>query len=179
MASFALASLLCIGGRAADAQPRTLPLGAAAPDFSLPGVDGRTYALRDFAAARALVVVFTCNHCPTAQYYEWRLMQLAADYRDKGVALVAISPNDPQSVRLDELGWTDLGDSFADMKLRAKERRFDFPYLYDGETQKASRAYGPVATPHVFLFDRERKLRYAGRIDDSERAQHVKVQYLR
>ncbi|HOU87820.1 MAG: redoxin domain-containing protein [Verrucomicrobiota bacterium] len=179
MASFALASLLCIGGRAADAQPRTLPLGAAAPDFSLPGVDGRTYALRDFAAARALVVVFTCNHCPTAQYYEGRLMQLAADYRDKGVALVAISPNDPQSVRLDELGWTDLGDSFADMKLRAKERRFDFPYLYDGETQKASRAYGPVATPHVFLFDRERKLRYAGRIDDSERAQHVKVQYLR
>lgn len=179
MATLALAGLLSIGGRAADVQPRTLPLGGDAPDFSLSGVDGRTYSLRDFAAARVLVVVFTCNHCPTAQYYEGRLMQLAADYRDKGVALVAISPNDPHSVRLDELGWTDLGDSYADMKLRAKERRFNFVYLYDGETQKASRAYGPVATPHVFLFDGERKLRYAGGIDDSERVQHVKVHYLR
>lgn len=179
IAALALAGLLAVGGRAADAQPRTLPLGAAAPEFSLPGVDGRTYSLGDFAAARALVVVFTCNHCPTAQYYEGRLMQLAADYRDKGVALVAISPNDPHSVRLDELGWADLGDSFADMKLRAKERGFSFPYLYDGETQEASRAYGPVATPHVFLFDGERKLRYAGGIDDSERVQHVKVQHLR
>jgi len=111
IATLALAGLLSIGGRAADVQPRSLPLGADAPDFSLSGVDGRTYSLRDFAAARVLVVVFTCNHCPTAQYYEGRLMQLAADYRDKGVALVAISPNDPHSVRLVELGWTDLGDS--------------------------------------------------------------------
>ena len=178
-AVIALASLAVLGVGAGDAQPPTLSPGASAPDFCLPGVDGRTYSLRDFAAARALVVVFTCNHCPTAQYYEGRLEQLVSDYRDKGVALVAISPNDPHSVRLDELGWTDLGDSFAEMKLRAKDRQFSFPYLYDGETEEASRAYGPVATPHVFLFDGERKLRYVGAIDDSERIQHVKVRYLR
>lgn len=156
-----------------------LALGATAPDFKLPGVDGRDHALADFAAARVLVVVFTCNHCPTAQYYEDRLKQFADDYRARGVALVAISPNDPASVRLDELGWSDLGDTFEDMKLRAQHRGFNFPYLYDGGTETASRAYGPVATPHAFVFDGARKLRYVGAIDDSERPQHVKVRYVR
>jgi len=148
--------------------PRTLPIGAEAPDFKLPGVDGKDYALKDFAAAKVLVVVFTCNHCPTAQAYEQRLVKLHDDYKDKGVALVAISPNDPQALRLDELGYTDVGDSFEDMKLRARERGFKFPYLYDGDTQSASRAYGVAATPHVFIFDAERRLRYVGRIDDSD-----------
>jgi peroxiredoxin len=147
---------------------RTLPIGAAAPDFKLPGVDGRDYALKDFADARLLIVVFTCNHCPTAQAYEDRIIRLHADYKDKGVALVAISPNDPQAVRLDELGYTDLGDSFVDMKLRAKDRKFAFPYLYDGDTQKTSLAYGVLATPQVFVFDRDRKLGYVGRIDSSD-----------
>lgn len=163
---------------AAESIP-TLALGAAAPDFDLPGVDGRNWALKDFASAKALVVVFTCNHCPTAQYYEERLKQIVTDYRDKGVALVAISPNDPQSVRLDELGWSDLSDSLPEMKLRAKERGFNFPYLYDGDTEAVSRAYGPVATPHVFVFDTARKLRCVGAIDDSERVQHVTKRYLR
>jgi thiol-disulfide isomerase/thioredoxin len=126
-----------------------------------------------------LAVVFTANHCPTARYYEDRLEQIATGYRDRGVALVAISPNDPRAVRLDELGWTDLSDSLAEMKLRAQEKGFSFPYLYDGDIGAVSRAYGPVATPHVFLFDAERKLRYAGAIDDSERVQHVKIRYLR
>ena len=157
----------------------TLALGATAPEFDLPGVDGRNWALKDFAGARVLVVLFTCNHCPTAQYYEERIKRLVADYREKGVALVAISPNDPKSVRLDELGWSDLSDSFDEMKLRAKERGFNFPYLYDGDTEAASRAYGPVATPHVFVFDAARQLRYVGAIDDSERVQHVKRHYLR
>ena len=123
----------------------TLAVGAAAPDFNLPGVDGRNWALKDFADAKALVVVFTCDHCPTAQYYEERIKQIVADYKDKSVALVAISPNDPKSIRLDELGWTDLSDSFAEMKLRAKQREYNFPYLYDGDTEAVSRAYGPVA----------------------------------
>jgi peroxiredoxin len=153
---------------AAEPPVQTLPLGAAAPDFKLPGVDGREYSLRDFAAAKVLVVVFTCNHCPTAQAYEDRIIKLHADYQGKGVALVAINPNDPKAVRLDELGYTDLGDSFEDMKLRAKAKRFAFPYLYDGETQETARAYGVQATPHVFIFDQERKLRYVGRIDDSD-----------
>ncbi|HVS91624.1 MAG TPA: redoxin family protein [Mucilaginibacter sp.] len=153
----------------AVAQHPTLAIGATAPNFSLPGVDGKTYSLNSFKNARILVVVFTCNHCPTAQAYEKRIMQLAADYAPKGVALVAIMPNDPKSIRLDELGYTDLSDSFEEMKIRAAERHFNFPYLYDGETQTASRAYGPVATPHVFIFDRERKLRYSGRVDDVEK----------
>src|SRR5262249_54936925 len=140
----------------------------AAPDFKLPGVDGKDYSLKDFADAKFLLVVFTCNHCPTAQAYEERIKNLAADYKDKGVALVAISPNDPAAVRLDELGYTDLSDSFEEMKVRAKDHPWNFPYLYDGETQKTSLAYGVVATPQVYLFDQQRKLRYVGRIDDSD-----------
>jgi len=154
--------------QAAPPQLTTLEIGDPAPDFKLPATDGREYQLKDFASAKLLLVIFTCNHCPTAQAYETRIMQLHADFKDKNVAVVAISPNDDQAVRLDELGYTDLGDSFADMKLRAKERDFKFPYLYDGETQKTSAAYGVVATPQVYLFDQDRKLRYVGRIDDSE-----------
>lgn len=156
-------------GAAAPAGPPTLAIGSAAPDFRLPGVDGKTHALADFREADLLVVVFTCNHCPTAQAYEGRLKQLAADYKDKKVAVVAISPNDPLAVRPDELGYSDVGDSLEDMKLRAKEQAFNFPYLYDGADQKVSRAYGPVTTPHVFIFDKARTLRYVGRIDDSDK----------
>jgi peroxiredoxin len=153
----------------ADDTNKTLSIGASAPDFKLRGVDGKTYSLASFKNATVLVVVFTCNHCPTAQAYEDRLIQLTKTYKSKGVAVVAVSPNDPTSIRLDELGYTDLGDSFEDMKLRAKQKKFNFPYLYDGATQSMSRAYGPVATPHVFVFDRARKLRYHGRIDDVEK----------
>jgi peroxiredoxin len=152
---------------------RTLEIGDSAPDFNLPGVDGRNHSLSDFKDSPILVVIFTCNHCPTAQAYERRIQALANDYRQKGVALVAISPNDPRAVRLDELGYTDLSDSFDEMKIRAKDRNFSFPYLYDGDDEKVSRAYGPTATPHVFVFDRYRKLRYAGRVDDSEKPDKV------
>ena len=124
-------------------------------------------------------MIFTCNHCPSAQYYEPRIAQLVNDYKDKGVAVVAIMPNDPKAIRLNELGWTDLSDSFGEMKIRARDRRFNYPYLYDGDTESVSRAYGPVATPHAFVFDASRKLRYVGAIDDSERVEHVKRQYVR
>jgi len=156
-----------------------LEIGATAPDFSLPGVDGREYRLADFADANILVIVFTANHCPTAQAYESRLMQLVTDYKSKGVAVVAISPNDPQAVRLDELGYTDMGDSLDEMKIRAAERKFNFPYLYDGQTQAAARAYGPVSTPHVFIFDKERKLQYAGAVDNSEDPSKIKKSFAR
>jgi peroxiredoxin len=146
----------------------TLAIGSAAPEFRLPGVDGRTYSLKDFESAKVLVIIFTCNHCPTAQAYEERIAQLHSDFRDKGVALVAISPNDPQAVRLDELGYTDLSDSFEDMKIRAKDANIAYPYLYDGDTQETAKAYGVLATPHVYIFDADRKLRYNGRIDDAE-----------
>lgn len=164
-----VAAVWCHEAAAAASKSVTpLELGAPAPDFALPGVDGKTYRLSDFAAAKVLAVVFTCNHCPTAQAYEERLIQLHADFKDRGVALVAISPNDPLALRLDELGYTDVSDSFEDMKIRAKDRGFAFPYLYDGDTQATSKAFGVLATPHVFIFDAARKLRYQGRIDDSD-----------
>ena len=150
---------------AAPETPKTLEIGQSAPDFNLPGVDGKNHKLTDFAKADILVIIFTCNHCPTAQAYEERIKRLAAAYKDKGVALIAISPNDPKAVRLDELGYSDTSDSLEDMKIRAKEKGFKFPYLYDGDNQKVSRAYGPVSTPHVFIFDKGRKLRFVGRID--------------
>src|SRR5437762_2942344 len=153
----------------------TLAIGATAPDFDLPGVDGRRYALKDFAAAPVLVVVFTCNHCPTAQAYEDRIRRLHDDYAGKGVALVAISPNDPKAIRLDELGYTDLSDSLEEMKIRAGDKGFTYPYLYDGETQAAAHRYGPAATPHVFVFDRARTLRFAGRVDDAENPEKTRV----
>ncbi|NHA04595.1 redoxin family protein [Mucilaginibacter sp. HC2] len=146
----------------------TLATGESAPDFSLPGIDGKTYTLQSFKDAKVLAVVFICNHCPTSQAYEDRLVKLTSDYASKGVKVVAINPNNPASLRLDELGYSDLGDSFDDMKVRAKDRHFNFPYLYDGETEIASNKYGPVATPHIFIFDKDRKLRYNGRIDDME-----------
>jgi peroxiredoxin len=170
-----LASPLTLTASAAETSYPTLPLGSTAPAFKLPGVDGREYSLADFAKAPILMVVFTSNHCPTAQYYEERIKKLVVEYKDKGVAVVAIMPNDPKSVRLDELGWTDLSDSFEEMKIRAKHKSFNFPYLYDGDLESVSRAYGPAVTPHVFIFDRARQLRYVGRIDDSEREQFVKV----
>jgi peroxiredoxin len=165
-------SLLLFAASAATAAdppaPKTLAIGADAPDFRLPGVDGKTYTLNDFAPAKVLVVVFTCNHCPTAQAYEERIARLYEDYRDKGVALVAISPNDPEAVRLDELGYTDLSDSFEEMKIRARDHKYPYPYLYDGQTQATARAFGVIATPHVYIFDSARKLRYNGRIDNSD-----------
>src|SRR2546430_1741250 len=153
--------------------PPTLPIGASAPDFCLPGIDGETHCLKDYVASKVLVIVFTCNHCPTAQLYEGRIKQLAVDYRERGVVLVAIQPNNPNAVRLDELGYTDVSDSFEEMKLRAAYRHFNFPYLYDGETQKVAQAYGPTATPHLFIFDAQRKLRYEGRVDNNPREQYV------
>jgi thiol-disulfide isomerase/thioredoxin len=150
-----------------DGHP-TLPIGSSAPDFSLKGVDGKMYTLASFSKAKVLAIVFTCNHCPTAQAYEDRIMKLTSDYASKGVMLVAINPNNPGSLRLDELGYSDVGDSYDEMKIRAAEKHFNFPYLYDGDTEAVSIKYGPVATPHIFIFDKDRKLRYQGRIDDVE-----------
>jgi peroxiredoxin len=147
---------------------KTLAIGEQAPDFSLQGVDGKTYTLQSFKNAKVLVVVFMTNHCPTSQAYEDRMIKLTSDYASKGVSVVAINPNNPGSLRYDELGYSDIGDSFEEMKFRAKDRKFNFPYLFDGETEIASRKYGPVATPHIFIFDKDRKLRYNGRIDDME-----------
>jgi peroxiredoxin len=165
------AFVLFVWARTASADPaglKTLAIGSTAPDFRLPGVDGKNYSLSDFAKSKVLFIIFTCNHCPTAQAYEGRIARLESDYRDKGVAVVAISPNNPKAVRLDELGFTDLADSFDEMKIRAKDHGYTYPYLYDGETQSVAKEFGVIATPQVFIFDADRKLRYTGRFDDGE-----------
>lgn len=153
---------------AADVPP-ILKIGSPAPDFNLPGIDGKKHSLKEYAGSKVLAIIFTCDHCPVAQMYEKRIKQLVTDYKDKGVAIVAINPNDPKAVHLSEMGYTDLGDSLAEMKIRAQYRHFNFPYLSDGDTQSVALKYGPTATPHAFIFDEERKLRYEGRIDSNPR----------
>jgi peroxiredoxin len=170
-----LALLLAFPAWAQTNHP-VLAIGSPAPDFSLPGVDGKTHRLADYAASPILVVVFTCNHCPIAQVYEQRIQQLDADYRGQGVALVAIQPNDPKAIRIDELDSSDLSDTLDEMKIRVEYRRLRYPYLYDGETQSVTRAFGPQATPHVFIFDKDRKLRYEGRVDNNYRTELVNTQ---
>jgi peroxiredoxin len=148
--------------------PKTLEIGATAPAFSLPGVDGKTYTLDSFKAGKVLVIVFSANHCPTAQAYEEKVIQLYRDFHPRGVEFVLISPNSPEAVCLEEIGYSDLGDSFEEMKIRANDRKFPMPYLYDGDKQETAKAYGPTTTPHVFIFDSQRKLRFCGRIDEME-----------
>ena len=166
---FALLTTIAGAVSAADSQPPTLPIGSAMPAFSLPGIDGKTYTDKSFAKADILVIVFTCPHCPTAQAYQERIKKLVVDYTPKNVTVVAVNPNHAAAVRLDELAWSDLSDSFAEMQERARDQKFNFIWLDDGPKQEMSRAYGPVATPHVFIFDKARKLRFEGRIDESER----------
>jgi len=145
-----------------------LQIGDPAPEFNLPGTDDKNYTLNDFSDYELLAVLFTCNHCPTAQAYEDKIIQIVKNYRPKGVGFVAISPNDPEAISLSELGYSDLSDDLSDMKIRAKEKGYNFPYLYDGNNQEVSLGYGPVATPHIFVFDTKRILQYSGRIDDTE-----------
>jgi peroxiredoxin len=164
------ASLLLTTGVAhAAEQPPTLAIGSPLPSFSLPGVDGKTYTQDSFKQADLLVLVFTCPHCPTAQAYQERIKKIVTDYKAKNVTVVAINPNHAAAVRLDELAYTDLSDSFAEMQERHKHAQLNFVWLDDGPRQELSHKIGPVATPHVFIFDKARKLRFEGRIDDAER----------
>jgi peroxiredoxin len=139
--------------------PFTLQIGQSAPDFNLPGVDGRSYRLADFTDAKLLVVVFSCNHCPYVIGSEDRMIQFHKDYAPRGVAMVAINSNESEN---------HPTDSFEHMVQRAKEKQFPFPYLRD-ENQQVALAYGALRTPHYYLFDEQRKLRYTGRMDDNPR----------
>src|SRR6202453_3407958 len=167
--------LITLGAASAEEVHPTLALGSPAPAFSLPGVDGQIHKLSDYASSPVLVVAFTCNHCPIAQMYEKRIQQLATDYKDKGIAVVAIQGNDPQAIRIDELDSSDVSDTLPEMKIRVQYKHLTYPYLYDGDTQQIARAYGPQATPHAFIFDETRHLRYEGRIDNSYRTELVKT----
>jgi peroxiredoxin len=169
--------LLLLTSTSLQAQPAhpILALGSPAPDFSLPGVDGKVHRLSDYAASPILVVIFTCNHCPIAQMYEQRIEQFYENYSKKGVAVVAIQGNDPKAIRIDELDSSDVSDTLDDMKIRVGYKRLHYPYLYAGDTPSVTSAYGPQATPHVFIFDRTRHLRYQGRFDNSYRIEMVKT----
>jgi thiol-disulfide isomerase/thioredoxin len=164
-----LFGLLLLAGVWLFAQnPEILDIGQEAPAFTLEGIDEKIYSLESFAHAEVLTIVFTANHCPTAQAYEDRLNELSLAYEPEDMLLVAISSNYPGAVCLEELGYSDLGDSFEEMQIRVFDKGYTYPYLYDGLEQAAALAYGAEATPHVFIFDRERKLRYSGRIDNME-----------
>ncbi len=137
----------------------TLEIGDRAPDFSLPAVDGKTYTLDDFAGSAALVVVFSCNHCPFVIGSEDRMNAFAADYAPRGVAMVSINSNETDN---------HPDDSFEHMVTRAAEKDFQFVYARD-EDQTVAQAYGALRTPHYYLFDADRRLRYTGRMDDDPR----------
>ena len=144
-----------------------LKIGQAAPDFqNIIGVDDKEHALADYQKAKLVVVVFICNHCPVAVAYEDRLIALQKQYKDKGVQLVAVNVNNSPADRLEK------------MKIRAKQKGFNFPYLYD-EMQKMGHDYGAKVTPHVFLLDQDRKIAYLGAIDDNMKVEKVRKHYLR
>ena len=148
----------------------TLAIGAQAPDFNLAGIDGKKHTLADYKSSKVLAVMFICNHCPASQLYENRMKKMADDYHAKGVQFIAIQPNAVSAISARELNYTDVDDSLESMVIHAKFRNFNFPYLYDGDTQSTAKAYGCLCTPHIFIFDKDRKLRYMGRVDDSRYA---------
>ena len=147
----------------------TLQIGDSAPHFQLPATDGNSYSLDDFEDTRVLVIFFTCNHCPVAQAYERRLSDLAKSYKEKGVAVVAISSNDPEAVPQ---------DSFENMLRQAKGKKYPHPYIFDPD-QTAAKAYGATCTPHVFVLCKDRKIAYMGAVDDNNNPNNVKETSLR
>lgn len=143
-----------------------LSVGEKAPDFSaVPGIDGKKHGLAEYKDAKAIVVVFTCNHCPVAVEYEDRLVALQKEFKKQGVQFVAICSNPEET------------DSLAELKARAESKKFNFPYLHD-DGQKVGREYGAAVTPHVFLLDGKHKIAYMGAIDDNMDAEKVKKHYL-
>ena len=164
----------------AGSSPAAVEIGQKAPEFSeLAGVDGRNHSLADYAEAKAIVLVFTCNHCPVSQAYEDRLIALQKDFKEKGVQVLAVNPNCPQKVPEDNFenmqkraAGNDLGN------WRDTKEPFNFPYLVDA-TQEVARAYGATSTPHVFLLDQQRNVAYMGAIDDNMAPTYVKQPFVR
>jgi peroxiredoxin len=149
---------------------KTLQIGSTIPDFNLLSIDGKTYSLDSFKNKKALIIVFSCNHCPYVQAYEDRMMAIQKDYDEKGVTIIAINSND--AVQYPE-------DSFEEMKNRSVSKKFNFLYLRD-ETQSVAKSFDAAHTPEIFLFNAERKLVYHGKIDDNwQDERKVKTKYLR
>lgn len=170
--SFALATAAVVTSTAFAADPPTPPvlaIGSAVPDFSLKGIDGKTHTLSEYADAKVLCLIFTCNHCPDAIAAAPRMEEVHQAYKDKGVQVVCINSSSPMGLTPDELGYGAHGDTYEEMTPFAKDSGFTMPYLYDGDEQTLTAAVGAQATPHVFIFGKDRKLAYSGRMDDAGR----------
>ncbi len=157
---FFLTLLLCVSFAPMENPIKGLQIGDMAIDFSLKNVDGTMVSLADYTDAKGFLVIFTCNTCPYAVAYEDRIIGLDAKYKELGVPVIAINPNNPKA---------KPGDSFTAMQQRAKEKDFTFPYVLD-EGQKIYPQYGATRTPHVYLLektDEGNKVRYIGAIDDN------------
>lgn len=169
MKKFGIVALLALVVMSFSTLPAGYKVGDKATDFKLKSVDGKMYSMADYKDAKGFIVVFTCNHCPFAVKYEDRIVALAKKYKSLGYELIAINPNDPAA---------QPEDSFDLMKVRAKEKGFTFPYLFD-EGQKVYPQYGATKTPHVFLLDKSLTVKYIGAIDDNvDDASAVKEHYL-
>ena len=147
-------------------------IGDEASDFRLKNIDGKMVSLADYKDAKGFIVVFTCNMCPYSKANENRLIALDKKYKQKGFPVIAINPNDPD---------VSKGDSFEEMKVRAKEKGFTFPYLFD-EKQEVYPKYGATKTPHVFILNKKNNkliVEYIGAVDDSSRDENnVKERYV-
>jgi peroxiredoxin len=153
-----------------QARTESFTIGVGAPDFgNLLGVDGERYSLSSFQDKRLLVLLFISNGCPTVKACQDRMIKIQKDYEAKNVQLLALNSNNP---------YLSPADTYAEMVLRVQEKGFNFPYVKD-EDRTVARSYGAACTPHVFLLDEERKLRYKGRIDDSRNPERVTVSDLR
>jgi peroxiredoxin len=153
-----------------QARTETFTIGIGAPDFgNLLGVDGERYSLSSFQNKNMLGLLFISNGCPTVKASQDRMIKIQRDYSGKNVQLLALNSNN---------SYLSPADTYAEMVLRVREKGFNFPYVKD-EDRTVARAYGAVCTPHVFLLDEERRLRYKGRIDDSRNARRVTVSDLR
>ena len=151
-------------------QPKVFTIGAAAPDFgNLLGIDGERYSLSSFQDKRLLVLLFISNGCPTVKACQDRIIKIQKDYGVKSVQLLGLNSNN---------AYLSPADTYAEMVLRVQEKSFNFPYVKD-EDRTVAKAYGAVCTPHVFLLDEERRLRYKGRIDDSRNQDRVTISDLR
>lgn len=169
MKKFGIVALLALVVMSFSSLHAGYKVGDKALDFKLKSVDGKMYSMADYKDAKGFIVVFTCNHCPFAVKYEDRIVALAKKYKSLGYELIAINPNDPAA---------QPEDSFDLMKVRAKEKGFTFPYLFD-EGQKVYPQYGATKTPHVFLLDKSLTVKYIGAIDDNvDDAAAVKERYL-
>ena len=163
----------------AEQKVQTLSLGDDMPSFNLIDATNQDWFSSKEFEGKPAVIIFTSNHCSITQGYEERIQKLANDYAEKSIQVVAISPNSPLAISSEDMEYSDVGDSYDEMVIRARDRDFSFPYLYDGDDHKVSLQFGPKALPHAFLFDKEGKLRYSGLLDNAYQAGRANAERIR